>query len=176
MWYISSQLLTLSFECQCNTGDRLPKSGHQHHQCSYSWDLNVNNKHYHNFVILESHKMYDLLLTCKRYDLIVIEVWVAAERKQFVATCMYASCGLNLILFLCSVLQIGYNTRSWQFSGLFASGFTINQYITSCSDLVTVQIININYFILCTYMLITCRPRSGTCRRLKSWSPCSANF
>ena len=85
---MSSQLLTLTSKYQCNIGDHLPKSEHQYHQCSYSWNLNINNKHHHNFVILETHKMYDLLLTCKRYDLIVIEVWVAAEGKQFVQLCM----------------------------------------------------------------------------------------
>ena len=45
-------------------------------------------------MILEYHKMYDLLLTCKKYDLIIN----TAEGKQFVA--MYASYGLHLIVFL----------------------------------------------------------------------------
>ena len=46
---------------------------------------------------------------------------------------MYTSCGLHLVLFFCSVLQIGYSTCSRQFSGLLTSGFAFGQKITELS-------------------------------------------
>ena len=48
-------------------------------------------------------------------------------RNNLAAMYMYASCGLYLVGFFCSVLKICCSTHSQQFSGLLTSGFTLGQ-------------------------------------------------